>query len=1213
LKINSIDIEGLQITMQFQVDERYAALQDQGFQIGSISRIRMKNFLTYDECEVKPGPKLNVVIGPNGTGKSAMTHAICLACGGSTGDVGRANDLSKFVKHGAEGKESFVEVDIFGEEAIITVRRTINSDNKGSKWTIDGKIVKQADVKSLMTSLSIDVDNLCSFMPQDKVGNFSRFTPKEILKNTLLSIEKESDERKLSEEQMILSEIQDNKDKFRRERDSKQLSLTTTRQELESLQAEMDRMERRETLQKQLNMYKVKKASKELDEADELKQEKERLKAEYEEQFTAASESKGPLEVRERNLKRQQATRDKNAEDTKKTQRALETNLRQKLNMLEQYEQDIETASEEVLLVESERAKKQAKIEELNGKLSQLDESKREAELNATTLAAAIEEKNARLRELRGSESHMFEEIEEVARAKTAAQQEVDRMTRELNGLEDSNQKYRGWVLKNRDNDAHRTEAFLALDWLTENMDRCRQEGDLRGEVVGPVGMHCDVASEACAMMLENHIPNHILLGFVVDNEHDAQFLRRVFRNEKRWKIDIFTVSNMNVDSTRMYSQSLLDSLDFKQGYLSDQLVCPDIVRALLNSFCKLHQVIWREGSDNLTEAQQRGLLEVSNRFTLFIHQPTGASGSNRQRQPNNLTVSKFVGKVSAHSGSLSTQSFLAKPKGLLFNKSSSGEDIQERRQHLTNAVAEKNQVVASARQREQALQRRRTECRGELQLIQGQISGLRKQGNAPQDIAAQISRVRRSKASFESQLSSLSVAGERGEKTAAYEQAVSTLLDSIKDVVAKVEKSNKHQVDLLVATSLKDELMNSIRQVGSELAEANRRLKDYKRDIENAKKAAEDAGQRMEEKENEVQTLMQDSGLSIDRYLEEIYPQVQALPETTMADIVERMNQIEDDVNDIHDNPQVHERAQRLQAKVAKLEAELAQARHNFDNAEEAMQERAHKWERDVGKIAKRLNDSFSSFMGSLQLGGEVRLREVGKFEDYELQIRVKFREASDMAELDGNKHSGGERAVSTVMYLMALQELTSSPFRVVDEINQGMDESNERLVFDRIVDSCCDCDGDGMHDGDDEERNEDAVVVTHKSTKPQYFLVTPKLLQGLVKMNNDDVTVLLLLNGPGTEKKWDFADVLKKLIRKSRDLGSAPTAADSQFTQQERDSVGEEEEEEEEEDHEAAGEGGEENVGLGRGNRADSLKRANSSSGNSAMKQPQAKKIRA
>ena len=60
-----------------------------GFKPGSIFRVSMLNFLTYDECEVFPGPKLNVVIGPNGTGKSTLTHAICLACAGSTGDVGK--------------------------------------------------------------------------------------------------------------------------------------------------------------------------------------------------------------------------------------------------------------------------------------------------------------------------------------------------------------------------------------------------------------------------------------------------------------------------------------------------------------------------------------------------------------------------------------------------------------------------------------------------------------------------------------------------------------------------------------------------------------------------------------------------------------------------------------------------------------------------------------------------------------------------------------------------------------------------------------------------------------------------------------------------------------------------------------------------------------------------------------------------------------------
>jgi len=56
-----------------------------------------------------------------------------------------------------------------------------------------------------------------------------------------------------------------------------------------------------------------------------------------------------------------------------------------------------------------------------------------------------------------------------------------------------------------------------------------------------------------------------------------------------------------------------------------------------------------------------------------------------------------------------------------------------------------------------------------------------------------------------------------------------------------------------------------------------------------------------------------------------------------------------------------------------------------------------------------------------------------------------------------------------------MALQSKAKSPFRVVDEINQGMDPKNERMVHKRMVDIAC------------------------EENTSQYFLITPKLLSGL------------------------------------------------------------------------------------------------------------------
>ena len=49
-----------------------------------------------------------------------------------------------------------------------------------------------------------------------------------------------------------------------------------------------------------------------------------------------------------------------------------------------------------------------------------------------------------------------------------------------------------------------------------------------------------------------------------------------------------------------------------------------------------------------------------------------------------------------------------------------------------------------------------------------------------------------------------------------------------------------------------------------------------------------------------------------------------------------------------------------------------------------------------------------------------------------------VKFRDTESLQLLTSTRQSGGERSVSTMLYLLALQDLTNCPFRAVDEINQ-------------------------------------------------------------------------------------------------------------------------------------------------------------------------------
>jgi chromosome segregation ATPase len=99
----------------------------------------------------------------------------------------------------------------------------------------------------------------------------------------------------------------------------------------------------------------------------------------------------------------------------------------------------------------------------------------------------------------------------------------------------------------------------------------------------------------------------------------------------------------------------------------------------------------------------------------------------------------------------------------------------------------------------------------------------------------------------------------------------------------------------------------------------------------------------------------------------------------------------------------------------------------------------------------------------------------------------------------------SGGERSVATMLYLVSLQQLSKCPFRLVDEINQGMDPNNEKMIFDRV-----------------------SKQATLPNT-PQYFLITPKLLPDL--KFDPSITVLCVFNGPWQlpQSQWDFDKLFK------------------------------------------------------------------------------------
>ncbi|KAJ2804633.1 Structural maintenance of chromosomes protein 5, partial [Coemansia helicoidea] len=221
----------------------------------------------------------------------------------------------------------------------------------------------------------------------------------------------------------------------------------------------------------------------------------------------------------------------------------------------------------------------------------------------------------------------------------------------------------------------------------------------------------------------------------------------------------------------------------------------------------------------------------------------------------------------------------------------------------------------------------------------------------------------------------------------------------------------------------------------------------------------------------------------------------------------------------------QYEERTARLAAMVVSEEDQAHHLRRLRSNKRRLRAQ----WERPLEDIVARIAASFRAMFDRIGCMGEVALLRAGDGiapqpapaepaaeegaagppveawcddEDYGswgVEIRVAFRKDERMRVLDNHRQSGGERAVSTILYLQSMQDLAAAPFRVVDEINQGMDQRNERLIHEIIVSTAC------------------------RPGSSQYFLITPKLLPDLEY--HPLMKVLCIFNGEWQPQHLDVA----------------------------------------------------------------------------------------
>lgn len=340
------------------------------FHPGAIVRVRVDNFVTYKHAEFLPGPNLNMVIGPNGTGKSSLVCAICLGLGYHPKHLGRASHVGEFVKHGEESATIEVELQKRpNDRANPVIRVQINREDNGRRWWLNGKESTHKAIQELTRKLKIQIDNLCQFLPQDKVAEFAGLTPTRLLEETLRAAAPDE----ILEWQLELKKLHKDHREMKTQVENCSEILKNHESRQQGLQADVDRLHEREAIQKKVEDLKSARAVAEYnDKRLKYSDAKKRLK-DAKKNLEDLQNACGPALEAVNRKQSYQAQIEPVVADRKKALRESETAGEQALRSIENYDEAIRNEENKAKAEEDTLRHIKSKIQQRRKELTTLE------------------------------------------------------------------------------------------------------------------------------------------------------------------------------------------------------------------------------------------------------------------------------------------------------------------------------------------------------------------------------------------------------------------------------------------------------------------------------------------------------------------------------------------------------------------------------------------------------------------------------------------------------------------------------------------------------------------------------------------------------------------------------------------------------------------------------------------------------------------------
>lgn len=161
------------------VDASMPPIRDSAKRSGKINKIVLKNFMCHSNLVIEFNKSVTLLVGNNGSGKSAVLTALVVGLGSKSSATNRCTNIGQLIKRGetngsvtihiSNSCEQGYERELYGPEIVVQRSFSINGSSSYRIKKASGQVVStnRKDLLKILLFMNIQVDNPVCVLNQD--------------------------------------------------------------------------------------------------------------------------------------------------------------------------------------------------------------------------------------------------------------------------------------------------------------------------------------------------------------------------------------------------------------------------------------------------------------------------------------------------------------------------------------------------------------------------------------------------------------------------------------------------------------------------------------------------------------------------------------------------------------------------------------------------------------------------------------------------------------------------------------------------------------------------------------------------------------------------------------------------------------------------------------------------------------------------------------